>query len=98
MDDIKADAARHHEDAASQFEAAARLHRDAAKQCLSGNYEKAQALATSAAEADTVANRSAMQALDFYRHHGEEVASAKAEADAEDTARAEKCAAKAAEG
>ena len=98
MDDIKAAAAQHHEDAASQLEAAARLHRDAAKQCLSGNYEKAQALATSAAEADTVANRSAMQALDLYRHHSEEVASAKAEADAEDTARAEKRASKAAEG
>lgn len=96
MDDIKAAASGHHEEAAHQLEIAAKLHRDAAKQCASGNFERAQALATSAAEADTVANRAAMQALDFYRHHGQEVEQAKAEAASEEAARAAKREAKAA--
>jgi hypothetical protein len=97
MDDIKVAAAGHHEDAAHQFEIAAKMHRDAAKQCMSGNFEKAQSLATFAAEAETVANRAAMQALDLYRHHTQEVAGRKAELAAEDAARAAKHEAKAAE-
>ena len=96
MDDIKTTAAEHHEAAAHQLEVAAQMHRDAAKQCASGNFEKAQSLATSAAEADTVANRHAMQALDLYRHHSEEVAEHKAEVAAEEAARAAKHDAKAA--
>lgn len=97
MDDIKAAAAEHHDEAAHQLEIAARMQRDAAKQCLSGNFEKAQSLATSAAEADTLANRHAMQAIDLYRHHAEEVSERKAEAEAEEAARAAKHEAKAAE-
>ena len=97
MDDIKAAAAEHHNDAAHQLEIAAKMHRDAAKQCLSGNFEKAVSLATSAAEADTAANRVAMQALDLYRHHDEEVAGHKAEVAAEEAARAAKHEAKEAE-
>ena len=95
MDDIKAAAAEHHEAAAHHLELAAKMHHDAAKQCTSGNFEKAQSLATSAAEADTVANRSAMQALDLYRHHGQEVAEQKAEAASDEAARAAKREAKA---
>ncbi len=98
MDNIKSDAANHHEQAAHQFDIAAKMHRDAAKQCLSGNYEKAQSLATSAAEADTTANRHAMDAVDLYRHHAEEVAGHKAELASEEAARAAKHEAKAAEG
>lgn len=97
MDNIKADAAEHHEAAAHQLEIAAKMHRDAAKQCLSGNFEKAVGLATSAAEADTAANQSAMQALNLYRHHDEEVAGHKAELAAEEAARAAKQEAKAAD-
>lgn len=97
MDDIKAAAAERHDEAARQYEAMARMHRDAAKQCLSGNFEKAQLLATAAAEADTAANQQAMQALDLYRHHAEEVAAHKAEAAAEEAARAAKREAKAGE-
>lgn len=97
MDDIKPTAAKHHEDAAHQHELAAKLHREAAKHCASGNYEKAERFATSAAEADTVANRHAVEALALYRHHGEEVAERKAEEEAEEAARAAKHAAKAAE-
>ena len=63
MDDIKANAAERHEQAAHHLEIAAKMHRDAAKQCLSGNYAKAQSLATSAAEADTLANQHAMEAV-----------------------------------
>lgn len=95
MDNIKTEAAAHHNDAASHLENAARMHRDAAKQCESGNFEKAQHLATEAAETDTSANQHAMQALDLYRHHAEQVAARKAEADAEEEARAAKKAAKA---
>ncbi len=97
MDNIKADAAERHESAAHQLEIAAKMHRDAAKQCLSGNFEKAVSLATSAAEADTAANQFAMQALDLYRHHDEEVAGHKAELAAEEAARVAKQEAKAAD-
>ena len=97
MDNIKANAAEHHEQAAHHLDIAAKMHRDAAKQCLSGNYEKAQSLATSAAEADTVANRHALDAADLYRHHAEEVVEHKAEVASEDAARAAKHEAKAAD-
>ncbi len=90
MDDIKADAAKHHEDAAHHLETAAKMHRDAAHQCLSGNFTKAQALGISAAETDTVANRHATQAADLYRHHDEEVAGHKAELASESAARVAK--------
>jgi len=96
MDDVKAAAAKHHEDAAHHFEVAAKMHHDAAKHCASGNYGKAESLATPAAEAEGVANRHAMQAVDSYRHHAEKVASRKAEAEAEEAARAAKHEAKAA--
>ncbi len=95
MDDIKTAAAAHHNDAARHLEIAAGMHRDAAKQCESGNYEKAHLLATEAAETDTAANQHAMQAVDLYRTHAEEVAGRKAEAAAEEAARAAKKAAKA---
>ena len=97
MDDIKATATSHHDDAAHHFEIAAQMHRDAAKQCASGNFVKAQSLATSASEAEGIANRHAMQAVDQYRHHAEEVAQHKAELAAEEAARAAKHDAKAAE-
>ena len=87
MDNSKADAADHHEKAAHHLEIAAKMHHDAAKQCLSGNYEKAQSLATSAAEADTVANRHAIEAVDLYRYHSDEVAARKAELATEEAAR-----------
>lgn len=97
MDDIKAAAAEHHDQAAHLFEIATKMHRDAAKQCMSGNFEKAQTLATSAAEAETDANRHAMEALDLYRHHAENVAGHKAEVAAEEAARVAKHQAKDAE-
>ena len=90
MDDIKANAAERHEQAAHHLEIAAKMHRDAAKQCLSGNYAKAQSLATSAAEADTLANQHAMEAVDLYRHHEDDVAGHKAEVAAEEAARVAK--------
>ena len=96
MDDTKAIAGKHHEDAAHGFEVAAKMHHEAAKHCASGNYEKAEGLATSAAEAEGVANRHAMQAVDAYRTHAEAVASRKAEADTEEAARVAKHEAKAA--
>lgn len=96
MDNIKADAAAQHEQAAHHLEIAAKMHRDAAKQCLSGNYEKAQHLATSAAEADTASSKHAMAAVDLYRHHAEEVTAHKAEVVAEEAARTAKHEAKAA--
>lgn len=95
MDDIKTSAARHHEDAAYQYELAAKMHREAAKHCSSGNFEKAEHLATTAAEAYTAGNRHAVEAVDLYRHHAEEVAARKAEAAAEESAREAKHAAKA---
>ena len=98
MDTIKSDAANHHEQAAHQLDIAAKMHRDAAKQCLSGNYAKAQSLAISASEAETSANRHAMDAVDLYRHHAEEVADHKAEVASEESARAAKHQAKAADG
>lgn len=97
MDDIKAKAAEHHEKAAHHLETAAKMHHDAAKQCGSGNFAKAQSLATSAAEADTLANQESMHAVDLYRHHAEEVAGQKAELAAEDAARTAKHEAKAKE-
>lgn len=97
MDDIKAAAAKSHEDAAHGFEVAARMHRDAAHHCASGNFEKAEGLAVSAAESEGVANRHAMQAVDHYRHHAEQAAARKAETAAEDAARVAKHDAKAAE-
>ena len=97
MDNIKADAAGHHDQAAHHLETAAKMHRDAAKQCLSGNYAKAQSLATSAAEADTVANRHALDAAELYRHHAEEVDEHKAEVASEEAARVAKHEAKAAD-
>ncbi len=101
MDDMKAAAAKHHEDAARHFEVAAKMHRDAARHYASGNHEKAESLATSAVEAEGVANRHAMQArdsqaVDSYRRHAQEVADRKAEAEAEGAARAAKHEAKAA--
>ncbi len=90
MDNLKSEAAEHHGQAANQLEIAAKMHRDAAKQCLSGNYQKAHSLAISAAEADTAANRHAMDAVDLYRHHAEEVADHKAEVASEEAARAAK--------
>ena len=97
MDNIKSDAAAHHEQAAHHLEIAAKMHRDAAKQCLSGNYVKAESLATSAAEADTVANRHALDAANLYRHHAEEVTDHKAEVASEEAARLAKHEAKAAD-
>ena len=98
MEDIKAQAAEHHEQAAHHLENAAKLHRDAAKQCHSGNFAKAESLAVSASEMDTVANRHAIQAADLYRHHTEEVTAHKAELAAEEAARTAKHEAKAAQG
>ena len=95
MDDIKTAAAAHHNDAARHLEIAAGMHRDAAKQCESGNFERAQHLATEAAETDTAASQHAMLATDLYRHHAEEVAARKAESAAENAARVAKKAAKA---
>ncbi len=97
MDDIKAAAAAHHEQAAHHLETAAKMHRDAAKQCQSGNFAKAESLGVSAAEADTIANRDAAAAAELYRHHAEEAAARKAEAAAEEAARVAKHDAKAAE-
>ncbi len=98
MGDIKASAADHHEQAAHHLELAAQMHRDAAHQCASGNFEKAQSLATLAAEIDTIANRHAVQAVDLYRHYAEEVANRKAEQASEEAARVAKHDAKLARG
>jgi hypothetical protein len=56
MEDIKSAAVEHHEKAARHLELAAAMHLDAAKQSMPGNFEKAQSLAISAAEANTAAN------------------------------------------
>ena len=98
MDDIKATAAKHHEDAAHQFDVAAKMHHEAAKHVGSGNFEKAERLATSAAEAEAVANRHALEALDLHRQHTQHLADRKAEAAGEEAARAAKHEAKAAAG
>ncbi len=90
MDEIKASAAKHHEDAAHQYETAAKMHHEAARHCASGNFEKAERLTTSAADADAEANRHVVAAMDLYRHHAQEVADKKAEAAAEETARSAK--------
>ena len=97
MDDIKQAAAKHHEDAAHQHELSAKMHHEAAKHCAAGNFEKAERLATTAAEADTAASRHAVEALALYRHHAEEVAGHKAEEAAAEAARAAKHEAKAAD-
>ncbi len=97
LDDIKQNASARHEDAAHHLDIASKMHRDAAKQCLSGNYQKAQSLAVSAAEAEGVANRLAMEAVDLYRHHEDEVAAHKVEIASEQAARDAKHEAKAAE-
>jgi hypothetical protein len=96
MDDIKAAGAEQHEQAASLLDLAAQHHRNAAKQCLSGNFPKAHSLAISASETVTAASDHALKAVDHYRHHAEEVAEHKAEAAAEQAARAAKHEAKAA--
>lgn len=94
MDDIKAAAAKLHEEAAQQYEHIAKMHHEAAKHCASGNFEKAEHLATTAAEADTTANRHTIEALDLYRRHAQVLADRRAEAAAEEAARAAKHAAK----
>ena len=94
MDDIKASAAKHHEDAAHQFDVAAKMHHEAAKHVASGNFEKAESLATSAAEAEAVANRHAIGASELHRQHTQQVADRKAEAANEEAARAAKHGAK----
>ncbi len=96
MDDLKSSAGKHHEEAAQQHEAAARMHREAAKHCVSGNYEKAERFATSAAEADTAASRHTVEALALYHQHAHEVADQKAQQAAEEAARVAKHEAKAA--
>lgn len=96
MDDIKANAAKHHEDAAHQYEMIAKMHHEAAKHCASGNFEKAEHLAVTAAEADPVANRHGLEVLELYRQHKQMVAERKAAAEAEEAARAAKHEAKAA--
>ncbi len=95
MDDIKAAAAEQHEQAASLLDIAAQHHRNAAKQCLSGNFPKAHQLAISASETLTTASDHALKAVNHYRHHAEEVAEHKAEAAAEEAARVAKHEAKA---
>ena len=99
MDDMKTTVAAHRNDAALHLENAARLHRDAARQCEFGNFEKAHQLATEAAETDTAVNTgattAAMQARDLYLLPAEQEAARKAEAAAGNAARAPKKAAKA---
>jgi len=90
MDDIKASAAKCHEDAGHQFDVAAKMHHEAAKHVASGNFEKAEHLATTAAEAEAVANRHAVAALDLHRQHTQQMADRKAEAAGEAAARAAK--------
>jgi hypothetical protein len=90
MNETQQATAKQHEEAAHQFEIAAKLHHDAARNAGSGNYEKAEQLAQSAGEAETVANRHAMQALDLYRQHAEEVTARDAERAAEEAARVAK--------
>ncbi len=87
MDDIKATAAELHDKVAHSLELAAGMHHDAAKQCRSGNFEKAQSLAAAAGETYATANRHAIEAVDVYRHHAEEVAARRAEQAAEEAAR-----------
>ena len=64
------------------------MHRETAKHCASGNCERAERFAISAAGADTVANRHAAEALALYRHHGDQVAERAAETAAEEAAKA----------
>ena len=79
MNETQQATAKHHEEAAHQFEIAAKLHHDAARNAGSGNYEKAEQLAQSASEAETVANRHAFEALALYRQHADEVSARDAE-------------------
>jgi len=97
MNETQQATAKHHEEAAHQFETAAKLHHDAARNAGSGNYEKAEQLAHAAGEAETVANRHATEALGLYRHHAETVAARNAETAAEEAARVAKREAKAAD-
>ncbi len=90
MNETQQATAKHHEEAAHQFEMAAKLHHDAARNAGSGNYEKAEQLAQSAAEFETAANRHAMDALMLYRQHGEEATARQAEEAAEEAARVAK--------
>lgn len=90
MNETQQATAKHHEEAAHQFEVAAKLHHDAARNAGSGNYQKAEQLAHSAGEAETVANRHAMEAMMLYRQHEEEAAAVHAEHAAEEAARAAK--------
>jgi len=66
------------------------MHHEAAKHVGSGNFEKAERLATSAAEAEALANRHAVEALDLHRQHTQQIADRKAEAAGEEAARAAK--------
>jgi hypothetical protein len=50
-------------------------------------FEKAHGLGSAAAETDTAANQHAMQALDLYRRHADEVAARKQEAAADQAVR-----------
>ncbi len=97
MNETQQATARHHEEAAHQFEIAAKLHHDAARNAGSGNYDKAGQLAQSASEAETIANRHAFEALALYRRHAEEVAARESEKAAEAAARAAKRKARAAD-
>lgn len=97
MNETQQATAKHHEEAAHQFEIAAKLHHDAARNAGSGNYEKAEQLAQSASEAETVANRHAFEALALYRRHADEVAARDAEAAGEEAARTAKREAKVAD-
>ncbi len=97
MNETQQATAKHHEDAAHQFELAAKLHHDAARSAGSGNYEKAEQLSLAAGEAETVANRHAVEAHGLYRQHAEEVTAREAEAAGEEAARIAKREAKAAD-
>ncbi len=90
MNETQQATAKHHEDAARHFEVASKLHHDAARNAGSGNYEKAEQLAHAASEAETVANRHAVDALALYRRHEEEVEARRAEEAAEEAARVAK--------
>ncbi len=96
MNETQQATAKHHEEAARHFEVASKLHHDAARNAGSGNYEKAEQQAHSASEAETAANRHAVEALALYRRHDEEVSARRAEEAADEAARAAKREAKAA--
>lgn len=50
------------------------MHRDGAERCPFGDFHTARRPATAAIEADTLADRQAMQAFDFHRRHDEQAA------------------------